>query len=208
MIKYWANSKITLSNVNKIHFYWISNSDSDLAGFLNNCLPAHINLLAVNWLTNNNIGINAKFYISSLSKAAARTTKDIYFYSIDFSAEDLQTVVKAACKTERVVFHFCSIHCYSGMDFGADLKYNIKFLSFQFWGHMSHEVRTTDWKTDPSSFSNIVDAIGSSGLRTSLEKVSVYFNKSLSPSKIQEEFNLKGMSHISVGEECLEPLSS
>ena len=69
-------------------------------------------------------------------------------------------------------------------------------------------VRTTDWKTDPSCFENIVDAIKNSGLKDSLQKVSIDYNQTLSKEKVQELFNSKGMSHITVTEENQIPLSS
>ena len=54
---------------------------------------------------------------------------------------------------------------------------------------------------DPPSFSFIVDAIGNSGLRVSLQKLSIAENPTLTASEIQAELDEKGMSHISVVEE-------
>ena len=204
----WVTSKIKLPNINGIRIESIPNSDASLAFFLSNCIPSRLCLLWINWFETSPIGIMSRFYIDSFSKAAANTIKEVYFQWINFTTEDLQTVIKAACNTERIVLRFCSIHCSSGLDFGSDLKYKTEFLSFHYWGSTDYKERTTDWKAEPSSFSYIVDAIGNSGLRSSLQKVSIYENKTLNPSKIQEEFNTKGMSHISVVEECPDPLSS
>ena len=194
-------SKLRLPDLNGIMINYISDADTDLASFLSNCTPARLNQLAVNYLRNGDTGIQSKFYIEAFSEAAARATKEVFFQCIDFSAEDLQTVVRAARNAERIVFDFWCIHCSSSLDFGSDLSYKTKFLSFQRWGHTDSKERTTDWKSDPSKFSLIVDAISSSGLRASLEELSIAYNQTLSASKVQEELNAKDMEHISVVEE-------
>ena len=204
----WVTSRLRLPDLNEVEIKYISDADEDLVSFLSDCTPAHLKLLVVNWCSKNSNGIKSRFYINVLSKAAAKTSKLVFLTCIDFSAEDLQTVVKSSCNAERIVFCFCSIHCSSSLDFGADLSYNTKLLSFQGWGCTSFIERTTDWKEDPSCFSLIVDAIGSSGLRASLQKLSIAANQTLSKSKVQEELNLKGMPHISVVEEYIGPHSS
>ena len=190
-------SKLRLPNLKRILINNISDEDAELSSFLSYCIPTQLELLNVNCLTNSKAWIKSEFYVDAFSGAAARTTKEVYFTFINFSAEDLQTIVRAAHKTERIIFNSCSIHCSSGLDFGADLSYKTKYLSFQGWGSKS-VFKTTDWKADPSKFSLIVDAIGSSGLRASLEKLNIYYNDTLIQFKVQEELNVKGMSHISV----------
>ena len=203
-----VTSRLRLPDLNGVRVNYILEADTVLARFLSDCTPAHIQLLVFNRFTNSHTGIKSKFYVNAFSDAVARTTKKVYFSYIDFNAEDLQTVIRAAHKTERIVFQWCSIHCSSCLDFGADLSYKTKLLSFQSWGNTYYKERTTDWKADPSKFSLIVDAIGSSGLKASLEKLNISFNPTLSASKVQEELNEKGMSQISVVEEWTAPLSS
>ena len=202
-----VTSKLRLPDLKRIQIDHISDADADLACFLRDCTPAKLKLLWVNYNINSITGIKSKFYVDAFSEAAARTTKEVYFTCIDFRSEDLQNVVRAARNAERIVFNLCCIHCSSDLDFGADLSYNTKFLSFQMWGHRVKE-RTTDWKVDPSKFSLILGAIGSSGLRASLEKLNIAWNQTLSASKVQEDLNAKGMSHISVVEETPGPLTS
>ena len=201
-------SRLRLPDLCGIRVDKISEADAELANFLTDCTPARIQLILVNYNSISNTGIKSKFYVDAFSETAARTAKEVFFYCIDFSAEDLQTVVRAARNAERIVFSFCCIYCSSGLDFGKDLWYKTRLLSFQFWGSTYFEERTTDWKTDPSKFSLIVDAIGSSGLRASLEKLSIYNNQTLSASKVQEELNSKSMSHISMVEEYPSPFLS
>ena len=207
-MKDWVTSRQRLPVLKGIRIDYIWDADADLASFLNDCTPIRLQLLAVNYLTNSYTGIKSKFYVDAFSEAAKRTKKEVYFRCIDFRAIDLQTVVRAAHNAERIVFNFCCIHLSSGLDFGADISYKTKFLSFQHWGSTSYKKRTTDWKVDPSSFSLIIDAIRSSGLRASLKELSIAFNPTLSVSKVKKELNSKGMSHISVVEESQGPLTS
>ena len=202
-----VTSRLRLPDLNGIQIQYISDADAELASFLSDCTPARLKLLVVNRFVNSNIGIKSNFYVDAFSEAAARTTKEVFFTCIDFSAEDLQTVIRTARNAERIVFNWCCIHCSLGLDFGADLSYKTKFLSFQQWGTTFHKERMTDWKADPSKFSLIVDAINSSGLKSSLQKLSIAWNQTLSKSKVQEELNVKGISHISVVEEYVNPFS-
>ena len=138
----------------------------------------------------------------------ASATKEIYFHWIDFRMEDLQSIIKAACKTERIVFNWCCIHWSSELDFDNCQNYNTQFLSFQQWGRVDYQERTTDWKTDPPCFQNIVNAISRWGLRFSLKRVSIAYNPTLDKSQVQALFNEKGMSNILVDETSPVPLSS
>ena len=201
-------SRFKLPDFKGIRLQYISDTDADLANFLSDCTPVRLKLLAVNYFSNNFTGIKSKFYVDAFSGAAARTTKEIFFTCIDFSAEDLQTVVRSACNAKRIVFSLWCIHLSSGLDFGADLSYKTKYLSFQGWGRTDRKEITTDWKADPSKFSLIVDAINSSGLRASLQKLNINNNPTLSASKVQKELNTNGMSHISVVNKWIFPLTS
>ena len=204
----FMNSKLNLPNLKGIRIERIWDRDKGLVRFLSNCTPDRLGLLSINYYANGFTGIKSKFYISVFSKAVARISKEVFLFCINFSVEDLQIIVRAAHNAERIVFCFCCIHCSLDLDFGADLSYNTKFLSFQGWGSAGWDEGATDWKVEPSSFSLIVDAIGNSGLRTSLQKLNIVYNHSLSIFKVQEELNSKGMSHISVIEEWSSPLSS
>ena len=131
LMKDLVTSKLRIPDIIGIRIESISDADANLAKFLSNCIPVPLRLLAINLNANRRTGIKSKFYIDAFSKAAASITKEVYFYCIDFRAKDLQTVVRSAHNAERIVFNFCNIHCSSGLDFGADLSYNTKFLSFQ-----------------------------------------------------------------------------
>ena len=194
-------SKLKLPDLYLIEIDDMLDADADLAIFLNECTPARIDDFFVNNYSKIFTGIKSKFYINAFSETAVRTVKTIFFRYIDFSAEDLQTIVRAAHNAEEIKFNCCCIHCSSDLDFGADLKYNTNFLSFQGWGDINKEERMTDWKTDPSSFSLIVDAICGSGLRVSLQSLDISYNETLSASKVHAKFVAKGMPNIYIVQE-------
>ena len=195
-----VKSRQRLPDLELIQVDHISDKDACLDNFLRESIPARLSRLTINWPLNskNPWVINSNYYIKAFSRAVERTTKNVYFYSIDFSARNLQIIVKAAWRTEEIVFKHCCIHCSSDLNFGADLRYRTQYLSFQEWEYATFEEKTTDWKTDPSSFSLIVDAIGCSKLKNSLKKLNISNNKSLSKIEVEKQLIAKNMQEIEV----------
>ena len=77
----------------------------------------------MNYTINSTIPTNAKFYLSSLSKAIRSVTNEVYFKNFEFNEKDLEYFIRTACNVETIVFNFFSIHCSTEMDFGEDIKY-------------------------------------------------------------------------------------
>ena len=175
MLKDFLASNLKLPYLKGIQINYIldANADFEIARFIRDYISNHLSLLAINWDRNYYCGINSKLYINAFSKAVSKISKEIFFACFVFNANDLQSIVKAAHNIERIIFCNFDIQCSPGLNFGADLIYNTKCLSFQWWGTTTHNERKSDWKADPSFFSLIIDAIGSSGLRTSLEKIDI-----------------------------------
>ena len=207
LLKDIEKSNFKLPDIKRIIIDNVSDSDANLSRFLTNCTPNQLKYLCVNNSTAAETLIKSKIDINSLSKAVGAVTKEIFIRLYEFSEVDLQQFIRAACKTERIIFQRCSVHCSSALDFGAKFKYNTKFLSFQLWGYTDYIELTTDWISDPSCFSHIVDAISSSGLRHSLTKLSIGSNPTLDKAKVQELLNAKRMAHIKVVEEFPNPSS-
>ena len=200
LLKDIETSNLKLPDIKRIIINNVSDSDANLSRFLSNCTPNQLKFLCINYLSTADTQIKSKIDINSLSKAVGAVTKEVYIRLYEFSAADLQQFIRAACNVERIIIQRCSVHCSSALDFGTKLKYNTNFLSFQYWGDTSYK-ELTDWISDPSCFSHIVDAIGSSGLRDSLTKLSIAYNQTLDKAKVQELLNAKGMAHIKVVEE-------
>ena len=150
----------------------------------------------MNYTLNSTIPTKAKFYLSSLSKAIRSVTDEIFIKNFEFNEKDLEYFIRIACNVEAIVFNFCSIHCSTEMDFGENIKYKTKTLSFKFCGNMKLKNVTTDWKTNPSAFLNIIDAIGKSGISQSLTKIDISSNDTLDKANIKEYLDVKDMAHI------------
>ena len=195
-----VTSNLRLPDIKRIRIDNVSDSDTNLSNFLANCILNQLKFLCINNSTTVHTLIKSKLCINSLLKAVSVVTKEIYIRLYEFSEADLQQFFRTACNAERIVLQRCSVHCSPAFDFGSKLKYKTNFLSFQLWGGTSFKELTTDWMSDPSFFEYIVDAIGKSGLRHSLTKLSISDNDTLDKTKVQEMMNAKGMTHISVVE--------
>ena len=197
-----------MPDIKRIRIDQVSDSDSDLNNFFDNWCPTNFKLLWINYGYISLTPIKANFYTSSLFKAVGSATKEVYIQFFEFRVEDLQQFVKAACNAERIIFCGCSIHCSAALDFGTNLIYKTKYLSFQQCGDNNLKDLTTDWKTDSSAFSHIVDAIAKSGLRHSLTKLSIYYNETLDQAKVEWLLSEKGITNITVVPESSLPSSS
>ena len=140
----------------------------------------------------------------SLPKFVNATTKEVYLRCLEFSEAELEQIVRASCNAERLIFEGCDIHCSTKLDFGFALKYKTKILNFQDWGNTSNLYEKSDWKSFPPCFYNIIDAISNSGLRFSLQTISIDKNPTLSAENVQKWLKKKGMPHISVDKNYLE----
>ena len=194
----FCSSKLKLPNIRGIKFDYISNENKELNSFFQNWIPSKIHLLSVNYNYSTETGIKMEFYVNSISKAMKSVSKEIYLGCFEIKEAELEQIIKSASNWERLIFYFSDIHCSKKLDFGLSGKYKIKFLSFTWCGYTDYIARKSDWKTSPSSFKNIVEAISKSGLRDSLEEVDIEYNQTLKKDEVQTMFNELGMSHISV----------
>ena len=193
--------KLRLPDIKRIEVNNISDSDTDLVNSFLNSTPDRLKILCIDHDSPGGTPVKYKLDINSLSKAVAAVTKEVYISCFEFSAADLQQLIRAACNAERIVFYLWSVHCSSALDFGATIEYKTNYLGFDYWGSTSDRDLITDWKADPSCFNYIVDAIGNSGLKSSLTKLNICDNKTLKKQKVQELLNENGMGHIEVVEE-------
>ena len=190
--------KFRLPDIKSIKIYNFSDSESDLVDSFLNWTPNHLKDFYIHYIFTPGSPIKYKLDINSLSKAVAAVTEQVYIRYFEFSAADLQQLIRAACNAEQIIICWCSVHCSAALDFGAAIEYKTNYLSFDCWGYTGDEDLTTDWKADPSCFSNIVDAIGSSGLRHSLTNLSIDKNDTLEQWKVKKMLYENGMGHIKV----------
>ena len=198
-IRHIAAQKYRLPNTIKLKINHITNENSDLAKFLINCAPSKIKQLLINNENDSFSTINSSFYIDSLSHAVSKATKEVYIKGFYFKRADLQKFIMAAHNVEKLVFDNCSIRCLKQLNFGEDIQYNIKYLSFQSCGDINSIYLKTHWIKTSKSFKNIIDAISECGLKNSLEKINIYKNQTLSTSLVKwmlEDQDIKSIDVI------------
>ena len=200
LLKEISEVKIKLPNIKRLVINKISDSNSDLASFLSNSVPDKLDLFWMNHpYISSTISTKIDFYIDSLCEAIKGVSKEIYIVNLIVGEKDLEKIVKASCNWERLVIRFSDILCSSALDFSIDSDYKTKSLSFYNWGY--NDSRKSSWLTDSSLFENIVEGIGKSGLKQSLQTVDIYGCK-LDKSKVQEMFTKHGMTNVSVVEDA------
>ena len=193
------SSKHRLPNIRKIRIDHISDGNKELSSFFQNWVPTKIDLFLVNYDYNTLSGIKMDFYINSISKAMKSVQKEVYLRCFEIKEAELEQIIKSSWDWERLILRFSDIHCSKKLDFGVSAKSKIKFLSFAFCGETGL-YRKSDWKSTPSCFKNIVEAISKIGLKDSLEQVDIGYNETLKKDEVQAMFNELGMPHISVVE--------
>ena len=192
------SSKIRLPNIRIISIAYVSDRNKELNQFFQNWVPSKLDLLLINYPFNTPTGIKMDFYIDSISKAMKSVSKEIYLRCFEIKEPELEQIIKSASNWERLILHFSDIHCSKKLDFGVPANCKINFLGFARCGSTGSPYRKSDWKSTPSCFKNIVEAIAKSGLKDSLQEVDIDYNDNLKKDEIQDMFNELGMSHISV----------
>ena len=192
-----------LPNIKRLVIKKISESNSDLASFLSNTFPNKLDLFWMNHSYISGTTTKIDFYIDSLWEAIKGVSKEIYIEYLEVGEKDLEKIVKASCNWERLVIRYSDVLCSSALDFSTDSDYKTKSLSFYNWGHSP---RKSSWMSDSSLFENIVEGIGKSGLKQSLQTVDIEGCK-LDNSKVQEMFTKHGMTNVSVVEDGKDPMT-
>ena len=181
-----------LPDLKGIHISIPSKESADLNAFLDDCVPAKLELFAIQCC---GAYTNASFYIDSLSKAVGAVAKQVYLCYLKFTAADLQKLVRAACNAEQIAFWNCQIDFEDALDFGAKVKYNTESLSFNCFNTL---IKVDGDKKDFSNYSKVVDAIAKSGLKSSLTKIYIGWNDASVVEEAQRLLSVKGMTHISI----------
>ena len=197
LLKDLISSKLRLPDIRKIEINHILEGNKELNSFFKNWVPSKLDLLHVNYNYNTGIGIKMDFYVDSISKAIRSVSKEIYLTCFEINESELEKITKSASNWERLIFHYCDIYCLKKLDFSGPTKYKIYYLSFAICGSIT-PYRKSDWKSTPSSFKNIVEAISKSGLKDSLQQVDICVNDILHIGEVQAMFDELGMPHISV----------
>ena len=124
---------------------------------------------------------------------ASVTTKEVFISDLKLSKSSVESVIKAGCNSDRIVFRGCLLGLDSDLDISGP-DYKTTYLSFRCTGDYS------DWSWNPSRLKRIVKAISLSSLKDSLETLDVE-SWGLEVSEVEamlKEFNLE---HVIVVQE-------
>ena len=186
--------KLRLPDIRRIRIDKIIDGDADLNSFLSNWTPDRLQLFWLNYSSIGDAVIKADFYIEALCKTLKSVTSEVYIRCLKLTASNLEQVVKASSNSERLVIRYCHVSCSVALDFTTADKYNTKFLSFYNWGDT---YRKSDFKSDPASFENIVEAMAKSGLKNSLQTLDIGCC-GLNKIAVQGLLDKHGMTSVSV----------
>ena len=109
-------------------------------------------------------------YIDVLTAIISRTTTEVKFAYPTLNYDELSAIVKASKHINKLVFHGLKLHKTGKIDFGSDLDYKIKVLSFQWSG----EEVFCNWKKDKTEFDTIYIKIKKSELHKNLKTLDLY----------------------------------
>ena len=193
-----VSSNLKLPDIMHITLDKLEEGDKDARCFLENWISNKKESIYINSKIINNKGIKVDNYLDSISNAIKLASDNVCINWFEINEEGLEKIVKSVFYSTRFSLMFCEIHCSKTLDFIIKEKYRIKQISFNCCGNTGAAEIKTDWKTNPSSFENIVEAISKCGLKYSLEQVSIYGNQTLKKDEVQLLFNKHGMPHIDV----------
>ena len=84
--------------------------------------------------------------------------------------DELSMIIKACKNCERVIIRSSKINGFGTIDFGDDIIYSTKFISFEWTGHKDN----SNWFSNFDQFDQIIQAIKDTDLYRSLETISLY----------------------------------
>ena len=176
----------------------LEEGDKEAKYFLENLIPNKIKFITIISKSINNKGIKVDNYLDAISNAIKLALDDVLIYHFEINEEGLEKIVKSAFNSTRLKLYYCEIHCSKTLDFIVKGKYRIKTIEFNCCGNTGAAEIKTDWKTNPSSFENIVKAISKCGLKYSLDEAYIGGNQTLKKDEVQLLFNKHGMPHVNV----------
>ena len=86
------------------------------------------------------------------------------------NSEELSQLVKNSKHSNRLWINGCKLTIDTDIDFGNDVQYSIKYLSFRWTGKSAK----SDWGKNKSDMKTVMKAICKSSLKDSLQEINVH----------------------------------
>ena len=162
-------SWIKLPAIKKFKIENLTANDENLKCLLKNSCPPKLNFLCLN-PSYKGEPTKLKCYIDDLIEWCEVTTDQIYLNNFEINSEDLSTIIKSSSQCDTLIIKKSIIHVSDDLDFSLDYDYNISNLSFDNCGREDR----SSWKKKRTELISILKSIANSGLKDSLEKISLY----------------------------------
>ena len=111
-----------------------------------------------------------RHYLDAILPHIHKVSKEIYFRLFKINNKDLSNIIKVSANCDRLILRGATIVNCGNIDFGKDLAYKIRFISFENTGRQEY----SNWKKNKIQYNQIIDAIKNSGLFNSLNSLCLY----------------------------------
>ena len=98
------------------------------------------------------------------------TVNEILITCCKINSEELSQLVQNSKHCNRLWINACELTIDTDIDFGDDIPYSVKFLSFHWTGRSGN----SDWTKNKSDMKAVMKAISTSGLKHSLQEINVF----------------------------------
>ncbi|CAI2385541.1 unnamed protein product [Moneuplotes crassus] len=217
LVKAMGDSKYPLPNMNRLKLDYIYNQEAILNPFMQNSVASPLKLFNLNCSFVGSSGSNtteASGLMKGLKSLLPNVTKEVFLWYLIVSEDALSQIVKASSNAQRLTVGYSKINLTNSnilkiqtsdsLDFTSAAQSKLEYLSFRMCAYDSW--CNQEWDKYPDRFEKIVVAIKNSSLKDSLKTLNVYSCK-ISPSKVGEQLETHGLSHISVVQENNLPLT-
>ena len=130
-------------------------------------------------------------YFLCLREAATKFTQSFSVNKMIISNTEFCSLVKAAKKTENLVFYSCTILTNSVWDFGEMTQWNVEMIDFNWTGN----IENSDWTKNEELYFNIISGIENcEQLKRSLKRFNLNYKCHVSEknelrNKVEDKFD-------------------
>ena len=185
--------KVTESegNVKRINIEKVKNESQDLLDFLLTSFPTHLPLFSFNtWYSGEMV--NMFFYQTGILNAIKGVTKEVYFYYMNISKEELEEIFKACSQVNKLSISNSKLDLNTFLELEGK-EYIIQHLSFR-WCGKNHK---NNRNSNPGRVHRLVESMSETSLQTSLQTFNI-FNCGISMERTIEIFKENKMEHVKV----------
>ena len=202
-VKEYASLKGRLPNLHKLMISFPDYLIEGFKQFVLSCFPLKLDILIINGFSyiNKKRGL-ASDYSDILAHKLRDIKNEIHFIEHNMVSTNVFChIVRSSLNTERLIFRGCEIPTDEECNFGIDVPYKIKFISFGYNGRSD----ICKWRSKNERFENIIKGIANSSLKNSLTTIQIK-KESMGLMKAEDVLKKYGLKNIRVEIGYSEPL--